>query len=235
MNAEEVRATMDNRKTQTRRIVKLKPHKDFEACTDPDKFRLDCPIKGYARLHVPVRHWTNSQIPWEDCVADEVFCPYGKPGDRLWVRETFATGTGLAVAYKADAECGAWIGDGGGRRIWMHHGVIHESPAYQSRFENDQRHTTYSLAKYGGKWKPSIHMPRWTSRITLEITDVRVERLKDISVSDIQAEGLQQDARVQTNRDLKRDFQRLWESINGEGSWSANPWVWVVEFKRVKV
>ncbi len=77
-------------------------------------------------------------------------------------------------------------------------------------------------------WTPSIHMPRWASRITLEITGVRVERLQDISAEDAAAEGL-------TDRAKMHDFGVLWSSIYGDESWQANPWVWVIEFKRVEV
>lgn len=76
-------------------------------------------------------------------------------------------------------------------------------------------------------WRPSIHMPRWASRILLEITGVSVERLKDISHEDAMAEGMAWD-------DAVYDYSQLWESINGTGSWDANPWVWVVEFKQVE-
>ena len=88
-------------------------------------------------------------------------------------------------------------------------------------------------------WKPSIHMPRWASRITLEITGVRVERLQDISPEDCWAEGIQEmrdagDENGELRGSVKQDYQALWESINGPGSWNANPWVWVVEFKRLE-
>lgn len=88
-------------------------------------------------------------------------------------------------------------------------------------------------------WKPSIHMPRWASRITLEVTGVRIERLQDISEADARAEGIEQSER--TGGWLPGNcaapewaFRELWESINGAGSWNANPWVWVVEFRRIE-
>ena len=89
-------------------------------------------------------------------------------------------------------------------------------------------------AKYpDAVWKPSIHMFRHDSRITLEVTDVRVERLQDISADDCQAEGItRRDYRLGDD-DWQDAYKRLWESINGPGSWDANPWVWVVEFARV--
>lgn len=115
-------------------------------------------------------------------------CPYGQPGDRLWVRETWAK----TYVRQAGAE-------------WFVYAT------------GDNR------TDYGGPWKPSIHMPRAASRITLEITGVRVERLGEISESDARAEGVQSVA----------EFKELWASINGLGSWEANPWVWVVEFRRI--
>ncbi|MBE8594029.1 hypothetical protein IQK56_25665 [Pseudomonas sp. MAFF 301449] len=133
-------------------------------------------------------------------------CPYGQTGDRLWVRETWAR---IRVAQAPDQE---WV-------------------VYR---ESDNR------TDYGGPWKPGIHMFRRDSRILLEITDVRVERLQDISRADIRAEGLQcppemasDDASPNYRDWFPTAWQELWESINGAGSWTTNPWVWVVEFKRV--
>jgi hypothetical protein len=84
------------------------------------------------------------------------------------------------------------------------------------------------------KWRPSIHMPRWASRLTLEVTGVRVERLRDISTWDAEAEGVNPlecpDSRIGEETQMQACFRVLWQSINGPGSWDANPWVWVVEF-----
>lgn len=93
-----------------------------------------------------------------------------------------------------------------------------------------------------GPWISPIHMPRWASRITLEITDVRVERLQDISEDDAYAEGCRpvrpeimlDGLVVRTGRSAVEEFRLVWESINGPGSWDANPWVWVIEFKMVQ-
>jgi len=140
-----------------------------------------------------------------DELAGSINCPYGQVGDQLWVRETF----GLA-------------GD-------KNQHVLH------------YRATHWKDGKDMG-WKPSIHMPRWASRIQLEITGIRVERLNDCSEADAKAEGVKPDN--ETSKDVmdglkpqfqyKEPYMRLWESINGEGSWSANPWVWVIEFKVIK-
>ena len=134
-------------------------------------------------------------------------CPYGQPGDRLWVRETWAEThvLGMPAAVTVFRECD-------------------------------------TLSDYGGPWKPAIHMHRWRSRITLEITNIRVEQLRQITGPDAHAEGcpfphpstfpIIQFAHAHTN--TTQWYKELWESINGTGSWEANPWVWVIEFKRVK-
>ena len=131
----------------------------------------------------------------------------------------------------ADDPIGAYTVDGGrswrcphgrpGDRLWVREAFIHEPADYC--------------------WKPSIHMPRWASRITLEITDVRVERLQDISEADAVAEGcepirpeLVQDGMiVRQGRSAVEEFRLVWEQIHGGGSWEKNPWVWVIKFKKL--
>jgi hypothetical protein len=158
--------------------------------------------------------------PWAehpDC-DDDVWmpCPQGEIGDRLWVREAF-------MHEPADY-------------CWEASVSIPCRPAetaYRADFPNSQP---------GEGWKPSIHMPRNLSRILLEITGVRVERLQDISQADAQAEGappghpsIDQISREFGYPDFPRSwYAQLWEEINGPGAWAQNPWVWVVEFKRVQ-
>ncbi|MNC43727.1 hypothetical protein D3C75_926020 [compost metagenome] len=135
-------------------------------------------------------------------VADEEWgavSPFGKPGDRLWVRETFGD-CGVRLAYRADTDDGA---------------------ACQVK-----------------RWTPSIHMPRAAARILLEITDVRVERLNDISNDDAMAEGMDDgtsEAALSVGwfEKPRRALQRLWTQIYGQESWEGNPWVWIYEFKQV--
>lgn len=156
--------------------------------------------------------------PWmydDNRAADHwVPCPYGQPGGRLWVREAWAPRT-----------LGAWpLMD------------QHMKPLYRASEDRPE---------WKRIWKPSIHMPRLASRILLDVTAVRVERLQDISEADAQAEGITPkwepgcSGRLMdafggfSFRPAASAYAELWEQINGPGAWDANPWVWVVEFKRV--
>lgn len=154
-------------------------------------------------------------------------CPYGQPGDRLWVREAFD-----------------FIPSGGPDEPQACEIVYWATGSLEPRTAPSE----YNPMIYGReKVRPSIHMPRWASRITLEVTGVRVERLQDISREDAWSEGCNQmtasglglggeDAGQEHfiyGGYARKTFAALWESINGDGSWDANPWVWVIEFKRV--
>ena len=174
-----VRAILDGRKTQTRRVVKL--------------LGADCIEERAWETHFLQSPW-----PWSPQADEWLACPYGAPGDRLWVRETWAPHDTKKLAfYRADHP--EWTtGDGG---------------------DVD-------------RWRPSIHMPRWASRITLEVTGVRVERLNNISDADARAEGCPFDEPPAGKPWAW--FRKLWMDINGADSWAANPWVWVVSFKRVE-
>jgi hypothetical protein len=190
-------AIMDGIKTQTRRVVKPQP--DEYAAMQGDQCML---------VHDSSPDMHNSEL---------IACPYGKPGDQLWVKET--------VWVDADTKEFKWY-------------------AHQRIFKVDRVRDNARL------W-PSIHMKRAWSRIQLEITGVRVERLQDISEDDAKAEGVESDhtefemiywvegvtgykLSERYAASAKEAYQRLWETINGDGSWDANPWVWVVEFKVVK-
>lgn len=189
-----VRALLAGRKTVTRRVVKR---------------------DTVAEVVEPYEHWEG--YTFGSCAVDGttsiVHCPYGKPGDRLWVRETWAPypdphappGDRPLVAYRATDEA-------------------------QTR---------------NVPWRPSIHMPRWAARITLDVVSVRVARLHDITEEDAIAEGVgelsyggAEDVWLGGARDGGdtrepiEAFAGLWESINGPGSWAANPWVWRVEFSK---
>lgn len=135
----------------------------------------------------------------------------------------------------ADAPLDVWpelchIGQPGDR-LWVREafaGTSQEDLIYRATVRDDTDWTEDEI--HETRWRPSIHMPRWASRIDLEVTGVRVERLQDISEADALAEGVE----PEMPDECRMAFERLWESINGPGSWDANPWVWVVEFKRVK-
>lgn len=184
-NGEMVRAILDGRKTQTRRIVK--------------NVMLDNGI--WLKKPTKTRSGTTTHVL--DAPKHNL-CPLGKIGDRLYVREAFKAGvcTESTIAYKATHK------------------------------PSDLEEGWYEEIK----WTPSIHMPRRYSRITLEITDVRVERLNDISNDDAKSEGCWygRGGGVPDKAITPSDqFPTLWEEIYGDGSWSSNPWVWVIEFKRI--
>jgi len=163
----------------------------------------------------------NPMGAWWETGKDINRCPHGQPGDRLWVRETwycdhFEVMRGPYLKPD-DLDIGEALDDG--TLVYAADGL--------TPYEADQP-----------IWKPSIHMPRWACRILLEITAVRVERLQDISRADIRAEGLQCPPELASD-DVSPNYRdwypaawrELWESTGGD--WNANPWVWVVEFKRV--
>jgi hypothetical protein len=179
-SAEMVRAILDGRKTQTRRNIKYTT--EHRGPINP----------AYLEAH-------KDHPGWKD------ICPYGQPGDLLWVRETW---TQYPIELNPEP-CDAW----------------------------------YKATSNGPpppfKWRPSIHMPRWASRITLRITDIRVERLQDISEDDARAEGCPYSAEwagrfVDRDETAKTWFKSLWNKINGPGAWDENPWVWAISFERVK-
>nr|WP_269469086.1 morphogenetic protein [Leclercia tamurae] len=197
-NGEMVRAILDGRKTQTRRPVKF-PVIDKN---------MGCELAG-------------NELAGELAAGNYWNSPFGKPGDRIWVRETWA-------------EAGAGAPD---LKLYRANYPEH----VPSRYENVP-------SAEDVRWKPSIHMPRWASRILLEITDVRVERLNGISEAEAEAEGIDMEALADsqdcydciadhnmTGRPTaKGAFKYLWESIYGEENWQDNPWVWVIEFKRIE-
>lgn len=215
-NGEMVLAILDGRKTQTRRIMAPQPADDIERCIFPNPEAI-----GWKSS---LRHKHGSTTAH--------FCHYGEPGDRIWVRETFQGPLfdyDLMDSYCKDPtpfekpEFCVYKADG--------------VPAPEFYDADDELHCC---------WRPSIHMPRWASRILLEITNVRVERLNAISEEDATAEGVPPAGSLLPDypgtfltpkgdfATAKVAFQRLWESIYGEESWKANGWVWVISFKRVE-
>lgn len=257
-NGEMVRAILDGRKTQTRRVIKPQPklvddtggkqiggiYWDFGWCYYwPDSKQVhtwdDDGLGG--------PNWTGSDYPHEDVLAEALRaspsskkCPIGMPGDRLWVRETFWE-LGSQHEY----------GESGDSFYFASHRRAHYAVDGPPPVEGENAWGITSNVKSNGIprdfipcrghsfWhkRPSIHMPRWASRLTLEITNVRVERIRDISSGDILAEGVGQPVGTplvygsvteKWNRDR---FLSLWESTGGD--WESNPWVWVIEFKKL--
>lgn len=179
-----IRAILDGRKTQTRRIVKMQPPTDkhvLARCVSSTDKRSE----GKLRWITPDGSEGTGFFP----------CPYGQPGDRLWVRET-------------------WRGGSDSFSSGLHYRADLDEPGAP------------------GQWTPSIHMPRWASRISLEVKAVRVERLQDISEADAEAEGV--DSRGDGSERYRAAFRLLWCEIYGHASWDANPWLWCVEFTRVQ-
>lgn len=208
-----VLAILAGRKTQTRRILKHPLHDTAPGC-----------------CWVPTRGGRGLSTSWAGGTSSvPVRQPYGEPGDLLWVRETWASKDPNHVAFNADGWCGVRA-DYGGEWVFGHHGWILNHSQKDGRY--------FGLDRYGGKWKPSIHLPKKYARIWLEVTGVRVERLQDITEEDAKAEGaegfqLYEDWESPL-KGARRSFAELWHSINGAESWNANPWVWVVGFKRTE-
>lgn len=192
-----VRAILEGRKTMTRRVV----------------------------THPAARHWTDGRFPGADKPiflamaggqgghqGNWIACPYGQPGDRLWVRETWATWPSMDATKPS--------------RIYQQ--PVH----YAATFDESKILYPPSMSK---KWRPSIFMPRWASRITLEVTGVKVERVQDISKADAISEGVDL-AEEGSLIGPRFNFMNLWDSINAKRGfgWDVNPWVWVISFRVIK-
>ena len=211
-----VRAILEGRKTQTRRVVRHQPIR----CTElpfllfPQSKNEEIEQTGYI--------WPNAK---EQILQ---LCPYGQPGDRLWVREAFRTEEGYDHIKPSKLPV-AGMGETLAVPFWYDAGL------------SGGPYSEYPEGLRPGKYRPGMFMPRAACRILLEIVSVRVERLADISKDDAMAEGIViqpdggfglADSTHYNFSDPTDSYCSLWESINGTGSWNANPWVWVVEFKR---
>lgn len=218
-----VRAILEGRKTVTRRPVKglQIPKEDPEQ--GETRLRWSAVGQRDPRYGFCVFGETEEECAME--LGEFGACPYGRPGDRLWVRESFTDLRGTGIEHRPDPA----------------------GPLQRYAFAADSPPGSYSddaRKDFGIKWKPSIHMPRAACRILLEITAVRVERLQDISGDQAEAEGVDaamcrqfletSPSRFECKEAVIHGFAGLWASINGNESWHANPWVWVVEFKRVE-
>lgn len=202
-----VRAILSGAKTQTRRIVKGAPDNTSEVVSSLLVHRGD--------LFDFRRNLDNPKA---------LSCPYGAPGDRLWVREAWAAADRMYQGHDLDEpRVIAYPADRSARRGFG--GTVTDVPAFDLASWNWD-----SL-----KGRPSIHMPRWASRISLEVTAVRVERLQAISTMDAMAEGVEPRPVASGAMSYTHGFRALWDSINGaRASWASNPWVWAVEFKRTE-
>ncbi|WP_175992405.1 hypothetical protein [Burkholderia vietnamiensis] len=236
-----VRAILEGRKTQTRRIVKVRSEQppawatfaaeghsptytSFSKPTGLFYWSEEQPNEG---LQKTLRRWP-IESPKHAMAGDHYWtpCPHGAPGDRLWVRETHDVN-----------RLGIEDFPGGRRRYYA--GIAYR--ADDGRHEADITERMYCTLdeKESRGWTPSIHMPRWASRITLEITRVRAERLQSISDADAEAEGvdfLRHVPDADETLDARGLFLCLWDGLNaarGHG-WDANPWVWAIEFRRIE-
>ena len=193
-----VRAILEGRKTQTRRVIKPQPI----VATDG---KADWMVRG---------RWKGAVEPKTG--LHNMASPYGAAGDRLWVRETW--------------------------RVSISHENVKPSKLCEftcsTLMDVDHKAKTTDHLMSPGRWRPSIYMPRWASRILLQVTEARVERLQEITEEDAQAEGFQFEAGG--NEELgvgwRIGFSKVWDTINSKRgfSWDSNPWVWVVCFKRLK-
>ena len=223
-NGEMVRAILDGRKTQTRRVMKPQPP-SLEAvkATAGIEFSIGkCDAVGPG-FHVFGPVWAVKEIM--GCDYPQWTCPFGQPGDRLWVRETWSPDAAdaypfLKVVYRATEP-------------------EYSQLAIDCRWKAEvdeaskREHKCLDGCLCYFRWRPSIHMPRWASRITLEITGCRAERLQEISEVDAKAEGFGIDTEF-CKSPPRVDFSSTWEKLYGLQSWIDNPWVWVVEFGRIK-
>lgn len=215
-----VRAILDGRKTQTRRVIAKPPSQDSFGYWNRYNGKG---ITGVYHSEDAVR-----------AALAKHFCPHGVPGDRLWVRETFAI-EGSAEGNEPPFRDGrpalySSCPDAGEEWQQPHYRATDPTPDLDCCNPRHEDH--------GGPcphpWRPSIFMPRWASRITLEITDVRVQRVQEISEDDARAEGVDYPG---TKAGPIAEFAHLWDSINAKRGfgWDTNPWVWAITFKRVQV
>lgn len=241
-NGEMVRAILDGRKTQTRRIMKVQPSDGFHPTHNG--YDLDLNAHWYTPGVVDKNGYLQPAKKDVFGVADEnegYTCPFGAVGDRIWVRETWGV---VSHELDEDGRIQPWSPDRPAT-------AIHEMPFGNGYYTGHAIYAADGEFTWGDDdgyedgrscWKPSIHMPRAACRILLEVTGVRVERLNSISQEDAQAEGMELTGWRPTYSDPDSggevwtpydNFAQLWESIYGEESWKANPWVWVIEFKVV--
>lgn len=201
-----VQAILEGRKTQTRRVI-------------GDVMFLGA-LKRQDTILGRVLAFFEAAGPGYNKSRQQIKCPYGQPGDHLWVREKHS----LWLSYygKVLSNPYAVMADGAQK---------YKDGQYVSGLKK------YAPGAFDGiKWRPSIHMPRWASRLTLEVVTIRAERLQAITIDDVWAEGIRAPAQSGPGITPQHVFGDLWDDINAKRGhpWASNPWVWVVEFKKVK-
>lgn len=232
-----VRAILEGRKTVTRRPVKFdRVPRCASDCAGPE------PEHSYVNFGLRGPHAKYMSVPCKDGASQRIFCPYGDPGDRLWVRETWWN----AEAYPVTGPSGEPLP--AEKSHLVHYAADGDPPNTPNRhYPRGLCNGAFAAPDPYASWikRPSIHMPRWASRLTLEVTGVAVERLQDITEEQARAEGVQRDnapcdhvrytcAEVKClGPGYRSAFAGLWDAIHGgtDFSWKANPWVWVVSFK----
>jgi hypothetical protein len=189
-----VRAILEGRKSQTRRIIKPQPES--------------------------VDHINHKMIPYNGSIEflqKNLKCPYGKSGDVLWVRETWCLGRICETETINPCDAESYVD-----QCLDDNDIIYKEQMISNGINIDEV-----------LWKPSIFMPKIASRIKLKVTNVRVERVQDITDEDALVEGMLPDQNIFITNELRLAYKSLWESINGKGSWENNPWVWVIEFEKL--
>ncbi len=233
-----VKAILEDNKTQTRRVVKPQPCEWVETIRYDNENNL-CVFYGIEAGMSTSTTTFRGQPP--------ISCPYGKVGDRLWVRETyridsFMPGEPLRFGYKDGTveEENDSIGTPE-YEDWLDRATEQSTVDAEKAFkkglvtQDEEGFYRWDKQKSPCRWRPSIFMPRWASRITLEITDIRVERLQKISYGDILNEGRPINEHLgNAGETAKVWFKELWNSLHKKGNhWEDNPWVWVVSFKKL--
>jgi hypothetical protein len=204
-----VRAILAGSKTQTRRILKLPPMQPWQHRSKGWYFLPECnhSSENTNNFVAGFSDGTGTIINIKCPYGTPAFVPFNRPADRLWVRETWSVSSAHDSLSPKDIPSSAKV-----------------------EYAADG-----SSGYIFGKGRPSIFMPRWASRIALEIIAIKVERLQDISEADARAEGVTPTAFERLNDNWGGVlYRKLWESIHGPGSWDANPWLWVIQFQRIQ-
>lgn len=251
MSGESIPAILDGRKTQTRRLVRIDDRPIVDAACDHGRLQRGIPsdaknvwmLGPYLKCDAP---------PGSHTVSSRVPCPYGIAGDQLWVKEAWRSWTRSCDdgSHEADDEpCSEHC-----RQTYV---AYRATPRIGYRPVPDRARITYldesapleSDKRLLGPWRSPMFMPRWASRITLEVTDVRVQRLQEISEDDARAEGITpfstrypsygRDQRLTTGEpataaEYRASYAVRWDELNGDRApWVSNPWVWAISFRRV--